>query len=564
MSGPYRIPGAARQRFGARVDHSEPVGFRLDGKVFNGFYGDTLESALLASGLSTFGASPLLGRPRGPMGLGVDDPIAVLVEEGGAWRPASAGDVVLREGLKARFPDRAAATLRRLAPVTIPEDRMLPAASRAIERLRQALPMPAPRLPRPAPPPRARYKRCDALVIGAGLAGLSAASALLSAGLDVRIVEADRRAGGLADLYDGRIDGRPLAEWAEAQAAGLTARGALTLRATAVSIAADGAVTVIERGGLADELVLRVISAGAAILATGHRERPMAFAENDRPGVIFAGAARALLRRHAVAPGSRVLVATTCDEGYRAAMDLREAGCVVDFVIDQRDAPDGPAVEMAKALGAPVSLSSVVTGLEYDAKRGAITGVRVRNRYGEGASAGARILPADALVVAGGFAPRDELARTCGLGAEQGLRLALAGPNAVDAIAGGWRAGVETAAQLGAAVDQSAPVVEATRDEFGEAPTIEQASFTAIGSNVAFADIGADVSLADLARAAARRGPAPAVIARRLGLGSGPDGGRLSADLPSLALAALGVRGADERGPSAGRLTLAQRAARAG
>ncbi|MDR4308385.1 FAD-dependent oxidoreductase [Chelatococcus sambhunathii] len=563
MSGPYRVPAAARERFGARIDRSEPVGFRLDGKVFNGFYGDTLESALLASGVSTFGASPLLGRPRGPMSLDVDAPTPVLVGDDGSWRPASAGDVVVREGLKARLPGQASAALRRLAPVAMPEDRALPTASRLIERLRQALPMPAPRLPRPAAASPARYERCDALVIGAGLAGLSAGLALRTAGLDVRIVEADRTPGGLADLYDGRIDGKPLAEWAQAHAAGFAGRQALTLRATAVSIAADGAVTVIERVGVGDAPVLRVIWAGAVVLATGHRERPMAFAENDRPGVIFAVAARALLRRHAIAPGSRVLVATTCDEGYRAAMDLREAGVAVDFVIDQRDQPEGPAVEMAKALGAPVSLSSVVTGLEYDAKRGAITGVRVRNRYGEGASAGARVLPADALVVAGGFTPRDELARASGLGPEQGLRLAFDGPNAVDAVAGGWRAGVEAAAQLGATLDQPAPAVEATSDEFGEAPSLEPASFAAVGANVAFADIGADVSLADLARAVGRRGPAPAAIARRLGLGSGPDCGRLSADLPGLALAALGVNGADPPGPAAGRLTLAQRAARA-
>ena len=50
--------------------------------------------------------------------------------------------------------------------------------------------------------------RCDVVVVGAGLAGLSAARDLAAAGTDVLVVEARGRAGGRVEqtrLADGRL-----------------------------------------------------------------------------------------------------------------------------------------------------------------------------------------------------------------------------------------------------------------------------------------------------------------------------------------------------------------------
>ena len=46
------------------------------------------------------------------------------------------------------------------------------------------------------------------------------------------------------------------------------------------------------------------VRAHQVILATGAIERPIAFANNDRPGVMLASAARAMVERYGVAPGS--------------------------------------------------------------------------------------------------------------------------------------------------------------------------------------------------------------------------------------------------------------------
>ena len=46
------------------------------------------------------------------------------------------------------------------------------------------------------------------------------------------------------------------------------------------------------------------IVAKRAVLAAGAIERPIVFGDNDRPGVMLAGAVRAYVNRYGVAPGT--------------------------------------------------------------------------------------------------------------------------------------------------------------------------------------------------------------------------------------------------------------------
>ena len=74
---------------------------------------------------------------------------------------------------------------------------------------------------------------------------------------------------------------------------------------------------------------------------TGALERPLVFANNDRPGVMLASAVRAYVNRYAVKPGSRAVVFTNNDGAYETALDLRAAGIAV-VAVDVRHAPAGP------------------------------------------------------------------------------------------------------------------------------------------------------------------------------------------------------------------------------
>ncbi|HKN81305.1 MAG TPA: 2Fe-2S iron-sulfur cluster-binding protein, partial [Actinomycetota bacterium] len=88
---------------GAWIDRSKPVGFTFDGAELEGFDGDTLASALLASGVVGGFRSPILGRPRGIHACGVEEPNAYVEISAPLFDPIVAATTVsLIDGLVAR------------------------------------------------------------------------------------------------------------------------------------------------------------------------------------------------------------------------------------------------------------------------------------------------------------------------------------------------------------------------------------------------------------------------------------------------------------------------------
>ena len=113
-------------------------------------------------------------------------------------------------------------------------------------------------------------------------------------------------------------------------------------RTTAFGYYAQNFVGLVER--LSDHLStpaaemprerLWQVRAKKVVLATGAIERHMVFANNDRPGVMLASAARMFLNQYGVAVGRKVGVYTANDSAYAAAIDLKRAG--VDIRSDRR------------------------------------------------------------------------------------------------------------------------------------------------------------------------------------------------------------------------------------
>ncbi len=75
------------------------------------------------------------------------------------------------------------------------------------------------------------------------------------------------------------------------------------------------------------------------MLTAGATERPIAFGNNDRPGVMLAGAVRTYVNRYGATPGQKVGVFTNNDDGWRTAADLHAKGVEIAAVIDSRDQP---------------------------------------------------------------------------------------------------------------------------------------------------------------------------------------------------------------------------------
>ena len=153
------------------------------------------------------------------------------------------------------------------------------------------------------------------------------------------LCEEDFRLGGrlLAERYE--IDGRPALDWVEAAEAELESLpDCRILRRTTVQGVYDGGTyAAIERVNdhvakpPAHEPRQRLwrIVAKRAVLAAGAIERPIVFGNNDRPGVMLAGAVRAYVNRYGVTPGRRAVIFADNDDAFRTAEDLAEAGVTV-------------------------------------------------------------------------------------------------------------------------------------------------------------------------------------------------------------------------------------------
>jgi sarcosine oxidase subunit alpha len=142
------------------------------------------------------------------------------------------------------------------------------------------------------------------------------------------------------------------------------------------------------------------------VLATGAHERPLAFAGNDRPGVMLASAARAYLERFGVLVGERIVVFSANHAGHEAAEALAAAGAHV-VVVDPATRP-GSATDRLRAAGIEVRLNARVITTDGDP---ALTAVMVSAADGQ-----RTMVPADVLAVSGGWNPAIQLARGLGIG----------------------------------------------------------------------------------------------------------------------------------------------------
>ncbi|MGQ4272477.1 2Fe-2S iron-sulfur cluster-binding protein [Terrihabitans sp. B22-R8] len=581
MSGPSRHPDS---RFGRLVDRSKPIGFTFDGRRYRGFAGDMLASALLANGIKIVARSQKFHRPRGIIALGADEPDA-FVSLGADDRrtPNSlATQIPLHEGLVAESQN-AWPSLRRDPMALL--DRVRPLLPAGFQHKTFRWPARAwpfyerllrrgggrGRVPDRPDPDRAEHVHLtiDVLIIGGGLAGLAAAEAAAAEGLSVVLAEQDHRLGGIADAYDGRIEGQPVLDWTREKVRALAASPHVHILTgtNAVGLYDHGRAFLVERTaeayrGPEPENMPRErlwkLRAGAIVLATGAVEKPLVFPDNDRPGLMLAAAARLYLRRYGVVPGARIAIATAGDEGYRTAFDLAEAGVDIARIVDLRLRPDGPLFHIAKARGLPVAPGSAPVATQWQRGQG-LTGVTIANRLTFDAPALKSDIACDSLLVSGGWAPQAALAGHLGarlsFDAARGYfrpgRLppglfAAGAANACfdlpEALNDGWRAGTEAAAHIHnrpAAPSRFSASVDITRDEPAEAVGMLPDISTPAERNRAFVDLTNDVLVSDIEIALREGYSEPEHLKRYTTLGQGADQGKLALANAAMVVAQL-------------------------
>lgn len=557
MSQPRRLAE------GGLIDRSQALPFRFNGKSLTGFAGDTLASALIANGVHLVGRSFKYHRPRGIMAAGIEDPNG-LVQVGTGARTVPnlmATQVPLSAGLEATsvnvFPsvgfDAGAAIGwgSRLFPAGFYYKMFFgsPALWRRIYEplIRRAAGWG--KAPEVADRDRYdhRHHHCDVLVVGAGPAGLAAARSAARSGARVVLADADERCGGSLLSSKAEIDGLTGREWCDQVVDELGAADeVLLLPRTVVFGAYDGnyfcALERTEDGPNGAKVRQRLwhFRSREIVLATGAHERPLVFADNDRPGTMLAGAVTGYLRRWAVKPGERMVLFTNNDRAYEAAVAADAAGIDVAAVVDSREQVDPAVADMLSTRNIRHLPGHVVARTQG---RKHVRAVHVGRLKGDRIDGALEKIACDLLAVSGGLSPAVHLFSQAqgrlvydadlaclrpGQGADR--QRSAGGCNATfdlaDALIEGCRAGAEAARAAGFEASEDHPDVASAWTAGAIVPLWSVPTASKAGKR--FVDLQNDTTVADI-KLAIREGFDSAEHLKRYTLtGFGTDQGRTS------------------------------------
>ena len=358
---------------GGLINRNKSLNFSFDGKQLQGYEGDTLASALLANDVRLMGRSFKYHRPRGPLTAGSEEPNAIVeLRDGARSEPNTrATTAELYDGLSARSQNRWPSLAFDMMAVN---DRlsnflaagfyyktfMWPASfwEKVYEPIiRRAAGLGS--LSKQDDPDAydKGFLHCDVLIIGSGPAGLAAALTAGRSGASVILAEEDYTLGGRLVCESYGINDVTGHEWVGNAVDELASLPNVRImsRTTILGAFDHGIYGALER--VSDHLaipqegkprqILWRIYTGQTILAGGATERPIAFQNNDRPGIMTASALRSYANRWAVTPSRSIAVFTNNDDGHRTASDLIGKGVSVAGVIDTRkDAPRSDAYEV--------------------------------------------------------------------------------------------------------------------------------------------------------------------------------------------------------------------------
>ena len=345
------------------INREKLVNFKFDGSDYKGFEGDTVASALLASGKKLFGRSFKYHRPRGVLTAGSEEPNALITVGQGAFQDPNirATTQEIFEGLITKsqnnWPNLHYDILSAndlfsdfLGVGFYYKTFMWPKSfwEKVYEPIiRRAAGLGALSGLHNSDTYEKAYTFCDLLIIGGGPSGLIAAKFAAEAGLDVIITEQEPIFGGRLISENEEVDGMPGSVWAAKTVKNLEELNNVRLfsRTTVTGAYDQGTFAAVERvghhlpkrgGDRPLECFWRIV-AKHSILAAGAIERSIAFPNNDRPGIMSAGAVRTYLNRFGVSTGKSVALFCNNNTAHNTARDLLESGIDVAAIIDTRE-----------------------------------------------------------------------------------------------------------------------------------------------------------------------------------------------------------------------------------
>jgi sarcosine oxidase subunit alpha len=362
-----------------KVEGTADIPFYFNGKKLWAKKGEVISSALVANGIAVFGHHPRDGSAQGLFCANGQCSQCLVIADGvpvkGCMVPVSeAMEVTACEG----------------TPM-LPEADTAPTGFKPIRTI-----------------------ETDVLIIGGGPAGITAALELAPHGVEILIVDDKHRPGGKLVLQTHSFFGTVRDCFAGTRGIDIAAHLAkemekhpnirAMLNTTAVACYHDKKI------GVVNEAEYFLISPGRLLIATGAREKALAFPGCDLPGVYGAGAFQTLVNRDLVRPSEKLLIIGGGNVGLIAAYHAVQAGIGVVGVVEAMPEVGGYKVhqDKIKRLGVPVWTSHTVKCANGDDRVRSVTVVAVDEGFSQIAGT-ERTFEADTLLVAVGLNPVNEL-----------------------------------------------------------------------------------------------------------------------------------------------------------
>ena len=308
---------------GERIDRERKIAFSFEGRWIEAFEGDTIGSALFASGRRVFSRSFKYHRPRGLLCCSGHCPNCMMQVDGVpnvrvCTQPVRYGMRVSAQNVRGSLERDVMAVTDKIGGPFTPVGFYY----RTMIRPRGAWPVYEKFLRNVAGLGKidkhgrrtgrfdAEHRRADVLVVGGGSAGLEAGREASARGEHVVLVDEG------PDLVPAELADEPFEIVAPARAIGIY----------------EGGLVPVDAGN-----VLYRFRAERIVVATGALEQPLVFPGNDLVGVMLPGAVRRLVDYWSLKPGERAVVVSADERGLESARDLERAGTEVAEVVDLRE-----------------------------------------------------------------------------------------------------------------------------------------------------------------------------------------------------------------------------------
>jgi sarcosine oxidase, subunit alpha len=391
-----------------RVPEREELEFFWQDRSLPAMTGETIASALFANGIRIFGRHPKDGAPQGIFcangqcaqctviadGIPVKSCV-VQVASGMRVQPLTGNPALPGTGSRAEIPGEQGATAGVAAGAKARVGANAGSAGASI----------------PMHPIETLDVEC--LILGGGPAGLAAAIELGKAGVRTLLIDDKHRLGGKLVLQTHKFFGSIEACHAGTRGIDIAAKLESEVRrfenvrvwfnSTALAVFSDRKVGILREGHYV------IVQPQILLVATGAREKSLAFRGNTLPGVYGAGAFQTLVNRDFVRPTRKLFIVGGGNVGLIAGYHALQAGISVIGLCEALPECGGYKVHKDKLvrMGVPVYTSHTVISANGRDEVESVT-IAMIDEFWRPIAGTERTFPCDTVLVAVGLDPVDE------------------------------------------------------------------------------------------------------------------------------------------------------------